>query len=132
MQINQKKCKSTANNNIVKFMGIKYSYKSDDIRTHLSTDILIVAKKYQLIVDKMIKRGLPRSIVLGIFIKCICAKCSWAIRVDDYNPNTIKDYHDVDEILARTFHNILRPPQIPAEDLDNAKSAETIQALLLL
>ncbi|CAL5978360.1 Reverse_transcriptase (RNA-dependent DNA polymerase) [Hexamita inflata] len=49
MQINQKKCKSTANNNIVKFMGIKYSYKSDDIRTHLSTDILIVAKKYQLI-----------------------------------------------------------------------------------
>ncbi|CAL6038866.1 Reverse_transcriptase (RNA-dependent DNA polymerase) [Hexamita inflata] len=132
MQINQKKCKSTANNNIVKFMGIKYSYKSDDIRTHLSTDILIVAKKYQLIVDKMIKRGLPRSTVLGLFIKCICAKCSWAIRVDDYNHNTIKDYHDVDEILARTFHNILRPPQIPAEDLDNAKSAETIQALLLL
>ncbi|CAL6078982.1 Hypothetical_protein [Hexamita inflata] len=78
------------------------------------------------------ERGLPRSNVMGLFLKCVCTKCSWAIRIDDYNDFTINDYNKVDEILARTFYNIAQPKAISQEDLDGPRSKETIQSLLAL
>ncbi|CAL6048363.1 RT/endonuclease [Hexamita inflata] len=132
MQVNTRKCKSTANGAIVTFMGTKYSQNRHDTRTHISSDILIVATKYQQIIKQMLERGLPRSNVMGLFLKCVCTKCSWAIRIDDYNDFTINDYNKVDEILARTFYNIAQPKAISQEDLDGPRSKETIQSLLAL
>ncbi|CAL6010866.1 RT/endonuclease [Hexamita inflata] len=132
MHVNTRKCKSTANGAIVTFMGTKYSQNRHDTRTHISSDILIVATKYQQIINQMLERGLPRSNVMGLFLKCVCTKCSWAVRIDDYNDYTINDYKKVDEILARTFHNIAQPKAISQEDLDGPRSKEMIQSILAL
>ncbi|CAL5977402.1 Hypothetical_protein [Hexamita inflata] len=111
-------------------MGTKYSQNRHDTRTHISSDILIVATKYQQIINQMLERGLPRSNFMGLFLKC--TKCSWAVRIDDYNDYTINDYNKVDEIRARTFHNIAQPKAIPQEDLDGPRSKEMIQSILAL
>ncbi|CAL6088219.1 Reverse_transcriptase/endonuclease [Hexamita inflata] len=131
MHVNTRKCKSTANGAIVTFVGTKYSQNHHDTRTHISSDILIVATKYQQIINQMLERGLPRSNAMGLFLKCVCTKCSWAVRIDDYNDYTINDYNKVNEILARTFH-IAQPKAISQEDLDGPRSKEMIQSVLAL
>ncbi|CAL6005777.1 RT/endonuclease [Hexamita inflata] len=125
--INEKKCFSTANDNVITFDGINVSSTENDPRLHTSKKLIQTADEIYSLVEQLLERGLGRSQTLGIFLVSLIPKINWALRIEDYVEETIKDYNKIDEVMAQTFYMITNPRQFSEEDFMGEKRQVTIQ-----
>ncbi|CAL5986696.1 Conserved_hypothetical protein [Hexamita inflata] len=124
--INEKKCFSTANDNVITFDGINVSSTENDPRLHTSKKLIQTADEIYSLVEQLLERGLGRSQTLGIFLVSLIPKINWALRIEDYVEETIKDYNKIDEVMAQTFYMITNPRQFSEEDFMGEKRQVTI------
>ncbi|CAL6115573.1 RT/endonuclease [Hexamita inflata] len=125
--INEKKCFSTANDNVITFDGINISSTENDPRLHTSKKLTQTAEEIYSLIEQLLERGLGRSQALGIFLVSLIPKINWALRIEDYVKETIQDYKRIDELMAQTFYLITNPRQFTEEDFMGEQRQITIQ-----
>ncbi|CAL6105563.1 Reverse_transcriptase (RNA-dependent DNA polymerase) [Hexamita inflata] len=125
--INEKKCFSTANDNVITFDGINISSTENDPRLHTSKKLIQTAEEIYSLIEQLLERGLGRSQALGIFLVSLIPKINWALRIEDCVKETILDYKRIDELMAQTFYLINNPRQFPEEDFMGEQRQITIQ-----
>ncbi|CAL5996651.1 RT/endonuclease [Hexamita inflata] len=125
--INEKKCFSTANDNVITFDGINISSTENDPRLHTSKKLTQTAEEIYSLIEQLLERGLGRSQALGIFLVSLIPKINWALRIEDYVKETIQDYKRIDELMAQTFYLITNPRQFTEEDFMGEQHQITIQ-----